>query len=260
MHGVCKNVIHTLFAVKGKQVFDKVGVQVQPVEIFADTLFDVQSAISVYPRRFERKLSVIRRFHCKPCRVIAQVQFGFVNIPFKFQKRDVLFFERVRRHIANGRGNDILVCLFLNPCKRIYAQLIFEIIERRIFLVFTEVNGIVLCEKLAYHVGMIPVAIPANKIHRIFARVHARIFRADEIVVEVLQYAAVIDFFIQSAEIFFVEIVRFDCFHKLCLNVNLVIVIENIFGRLCRNARLELVEFLFHAFPHAFRIALRFLL
>jgi len=46
---------------------------------------------------------------------------------------------------------------------------------------------------------MIMIAVPANKIYRIFARVHACIFRADEIVVEVLQYAAVIDFLIQSA-------------------------------------------------------------
>ena len=102
------------------------------------------------------------------------------------------------------------------------------------------------------------LAIPTNEIYRVLSCIYACIFRANEVLVHTVQNPTVFCIFIQRSEIFFVEIVRENRVFEFGLDMNFVVIQEHVFGRLCRNLRLELVEFLFHAFSYALGITLRF--
>ena len=225
-----------------------------------DTFFNIQSAISAYQRRFKRQFFVIRRFHRKLRYLVVHFQFRFIDVPTEFQKSNILIFQRFLRHIQDRRGNDIFVCLFLDTIQIINAQTVFEIVVSRIFFVCSEICKILFAEILFHNVRMIMLAIIFDEENCILSRIHARILRTYKVVVKLLQNSAVIHFFIQSLVIFFTDIYIFAAkrIEEFRFNVNLVVVLENLFRRLTHKICFELFKFFLDAVYYKLFVIRRF--
>ena len=98
------------------------------------------------------------------------------------------------------------------------------------------------------------LAIIFDEENCIFARIHACILRTCKVVVKLLQNSAVIHFFIQSPVIFFTDIYIFAAkrIKEFRFDVNLIVVLENLFRRLSHKICFELFKFLFNAFSYKF--------
>ena len=137
--------------------------------------------------------------------------------------------------------------MFLDTIQVINAQTVFEIVVSRILFIRSEICKILFAEILFHNVRMIMLAIIFDEENCILARRNARILRTYKVVVKLLQNSAVIHFCIQSLVILFTDIYIFAAkrIKEFRFDVNLIVVLENLFRRLTHKICFELFKFFF---------------
>ena len=185
------------------------------------------------------------------------LRFIFANISAGFQKVDMMFFQGVACDVASGRYDYIAVGFLLNGVQIRRCQTVFEVIVRNAVFVLAEKDCLLFVlfyPLFPQNIVMIMFAIVFDKGKCVLPRRNARIFRTEKVVVKLLQNSAVIHFCIQSLVILFTDIYIFAAkrIKEFRFDVNLIVVLENLFRRLPHKICFELFKFFLNAVYYKF--------